>query len=85
MKIIRWLLVVGLVLIGIGVLSYLQGRFDQADLRKAIHAVQVKFPRVVGCEAEMVSRWRGQVQVRCEDQRWFVDVVKGVIGDENGK
>ena len=81
---IRWGLAIGVLLVGVVVLSYLQGRFDQADLKKAVQAVQVKFPDAVDCRAEMVSRFRGRVQVRCGDQQWLVDVIKGVIGENDG-
>jgi hypothetical protein len=75
----KWLM--GSLILAGGVLgvSYLQKRFDDADIRKAIHAVLLKHPEASGCRAEIVSRMRGHVRVRCGDRAWMVDIVHGQI------
>lgn len=75
----KWL--VGSLILAAGVLgvSYLQQRFDDADIRKAIDAVLLKHPEASDCRAEIVSRVRGRVRVQCGDRAWIVDIVHGQI------
>lgn len=74
----------GLLILAAGILavSLLQNRFDQGDVKKALAAVRLKFPEETkedACRAEVVSRLRGQVRVRCRDKSWLVDLLRGVI------
>ncbi len=66
-----------LILFGFFSLSYLQGRFDHGDERRAFEALQAKFPDLVNdrCRTEMESRWHGVVRIRCAQKSWLVDVV----------
>ncbi len=84
MKRVRYVLAGVMLLVGVLTISYLQARFDRADIRKAVAAVQARFPGLVECHGEMSSRFWGQVRVDCEGKSWVVDVVKGEIA-ENGK
>ena len=83
MRGLRWLgrCLAGLLVVLGGVLgvSYLQKRFDDADIRKAIDAVILKNPGVSDCRAEVVSRLRGHVRVQCGNKAWIVDVTRGQI------
>ncbi|MBI2500634.1 MAG: hypothetical protein HYW02_04035 [Deltaproteobacteria bacterium] len=82
-SLVRW--IVGIFILSIGVLgvSYLQKRFDASDIRKAYEALEKKGEKVEGCSAEVVSRSRGHVLVRCREGDWLIDTVQGVIGEEN--
>lgn len=67
---------------GILVVSYVQKRFDDADMKKALQALQAiqsRFPKVTECGPEVTSKLRGRVQVICREGRWIVDVVEGTI------
>ncbi len=68
MTLVRWLL--GCLLIGLAVVavSYLQHRFDRADLKKAVKAVEQKFPDLTDCRGEVISRSRGLIAVFCANQ-----------------
>ena len=77
--IIRYLAGCVVLLIGVLAVSYMQNRFDEADVKKALKAVELKFPEARSCQAQIRSRFRGEVEVRCENQIWVVDVVRGKI------
>lgn len=64
---------------GVIAVSYVQKRFDEGDTKKAIQAVQVKFPEARECRAEVISRMKGFVKVQCQDRVWQVNVVNGTI------
>lgn len=84
----RWLrrgLALGVLVVGLLALSYLQGRFDRADEKKALLALREKIPSTEGCQSVMVSRLRGLVRVECAEGSWLVDVVRGHIGGDYGK
>ncbi|MBI2982154.1 MAG: hypothetical protein HYY44_07685 [Deltaproteobacteria bacterium] len=70
--------------LGVLAVSYMQARFDEGDLTRAILAVQKKVPGAEKCEGEVASRFRGQVRVRCwqnnQEQEWLVDLVRSTIG-----
>lgn len=85
MRIVRFLLACLVLLTGLAVLSYLQKRFDEADIRKALEAVHKKFPEALNCEATVTSRLRGEVRVICQEGSWKVNLVRGVIGGIHGK
>lgn len=78
MRFLRFLLALSVLVGGILTVSYMQKKFDEGDLRRAVGAVQAKFP-VRDCRAEVISRFRGTVRVACGERRFFVDVVKGII------
>ena len=80
----RRLLGFSLLALGVIGLSYLQGRFDHADLKQALEAVRQRFPDATDCRAEVVSRFRGEVSVNCGERKWEVNVVKGMIGEVHG-
>ena len=82
MKLFRWIGAALVLLSGLAVLSWLQHRFDEADLKKGLQAVEAKFP-VTECRAEVVSRWHGKVRVDCREGKWLVDVIQGIIGDND--
>ncbi len=71
-------------LAGLFALGYLQRRFDTADRRKALEVVQAKFPER-GCQAEVVSRMKGIVRVTCKKRIWRVDLVQGLLGEDDGR
>lgn len=79
MVFLRWVAALSFLVLGILSVSYLQKKFDDGDLRKALQAVRLKAPDAGDCRAEVVSRLRGVVQVRCRETAWKVDVVRGVI------
>ena len=64
---------------GLLFMFWLQFRFDHADLKHAVEAVQVRFPRTHDCQGTIKSAWRGLVKVTCREGVWIVDVVRGVI------
>lgn len=85
MKAIRFFL--GLLIVGAGVLavSFLQKKFDEGDIRKAMTALRLKSPELVNrvpCEAEIVSRVRGEVRIRCGEKGFRIDLLRGVIEPE---
>lgn len=84
MKIVRFLLACLVLLTGLAVLSYLQKRFDEADIRKALEVAHKKFPEALNCEARVTSRIRGEVEVICQGGSWKINLVKGVIGGIHG-
>lgn len=67
------------VFLGIAAVSFLQSKFDEGDLKKAVRAIQAKFPEATDCHAQVTSRFWGKVQVRCREGAWQVDVVRGFI------
>lgn len=71
-----------LILGGLLAVSFLQKKFDEGDLRKALQAVEIKFPGMKNCQAEILSRVRGRTRVKCEEGSWIVDVVRGIIEKE---
>ncbi|MBI2083077.1 MAG: hypothetical protein HYT76_05865 [Deltaproteobacteria bacterium] len=85
MTLLRWSAAVGVLLVGVFLVSYMQRKFDEGDSRRALAVIQGNFPDVHDCNAEVVSRFRGHVRVRCyrgEDQteEWLVDLVHSTIG-----
>ena len=72
------------IILGLFALSYLQGRFDHGDERRAFEALQAKVPELQGasCSTQMESRWRGVVRVSCAERSWLVDVVGAHIVEE---
>ena len=71
-----------IVLSGVLGVSYLQNRFDEADMRKAVGAIRQKFPQETRdheCVSTVLSRFRGVIRVECGTQSWDVDVVRGII------
>ena len=68
-----------ILLAGIGTVSYLQHRFDQADIRHAVEAVTLNRGIAGACEGRLLSRWKGWVEVICPEGHFKVDVVKGAI------
>ena len=68
MRLVRYALAAGALLFGVLTISYLQGRFDRADLKKGVAAVEAKFPEARNCRAVVASRWRGLVTVVCDNQ-----------------
>jgi len=77
-----------LLFLGVAGVSFLQSRFDNGDERKALQAIYFKFPEFAGqnqCNANMISRVRGIVEVDCGARAWVVDVLQGAIreGREN--
>ena len=80
-------LLAGAVSLAVGLLgvSYLQSRFDGSDLKKAVAVVETKIPEAVSCEAELLSRVKGLVRVRCLEpgREFLVDVVRGTMGENN--
>ena len=83
---IRWFLkIVGIFLVallGMSAISYMQKRFDDADRKRALQALQKKFPQAQDCQTSMDSRIKGWVRIRCHDQVWLVDIVRGMIEKE---
>ncbi len=65
--------------VGIMSVSYLQKKFDDADLKKALNAIQTKFPEAKSCAGKIQSRFRGLVLVQCHEGTWVVDVTRGMI------
>jgi hypothetical protein len=85
MRVLRWCLGILVVVAGVITLSYLQNRFDHADLKKAVQALEGRVEDVSKCVPEVVSRFRGHVRVKCGTEEFLVDIVKGMIGGKNGK
>lgn len=79
MTLVRWFLAATILLAGIGMVSYLQNRFDRADLRHAVEAVKLNRGISGECQGRLISRWKGWVEVTCPEESFKVDVVKGVI------
>lgn len=75
-----------IVLGGIGAVSYMQGRFDQSDIRNAVAAVKLNRKITGECQGRILSRWKGIVEVTCSetgnDATYRVNVVAGVIERE---
>ena len=70
----------GLVLfLGLATVSYIQRRFDNADLKKALQVVAIKRPQAQNCRAEITSRFRGTIKVTCDGETWLVDVVGATL------
>ena len=80
MKGVRLFLALLVLLIGVVTLSYLQKRFDAADIRKGLEAVHKKFPEATNCKGRVTSRFRGEVMVICQEGGWRVNLVQGVLG-----
>lgn len=84
MILLRWIGGLLVLIVGILTVSYLQGRFDEGDLKKAILVVQEKIPDAKNCEGEVVSRFRGRVRVKCwrnnQAEEWVVDLIHAKIG-----
>ncbi|GEM_PF-3248191 len=82
----RWFLrIFGAVLVallGMAAISYMQKRFDDADRKHALQALQKKFPQAQDCQTSIDSRIKGWVRVQCHDQVWLVDIVRGMIEKE---
>lgn len=80
---IRWFLKISasllVVFAGIMGVSYLQKKFDDADLKKALRAIESKFPEAKSCKGQIQSRFRGLVLVQCQEGKWLVDVTRGII------
>lgn len=73
-------LAAGIVLIaGLATLSFLQKKFDDGDVRKALAVIEAKSPESHDCVATMTSRWRGVVHVTCRESQWEVDIVRGIF------
>lgn len=79
---IRCLLAFLMLVLGVLTVSYMQKRFDDSDLKKAVAVVQAKAPGFTGCRAAVTSRSRGRVSVVCDQGRWLVDVTQGLIDEE---
>lgn len=74
-----------LVLLGLMGVSYLQKRFDDGDLRKALAVVRGRvtdLEKPEECAAEVVSRIKGDIRVRCGQRSWIVDVLGARIAEE---
>ncbi len=88
---IRWFykitgcVVVGL--LGMSAISYMQKRYDDLDVRKAVSAIYAKYPEWESshdCFGEVTSRTYGVVAVHCRgeghpEQVFHVDVTRGLI------
>ena len=83
MSVLRMTLAALVLISGILLVSFMQFRFDQSDLRHAVEAVQARVPGALGCRAEILSRVKGEIRVSCQGRVWAVDVVKGLIIEEN--
>ncbi len=79
MTLFRWIAGFAVIIGGVLTLSYLQGRFDHGDLKKALQAIQIRFPETSQCQARLISRFQGKVEVTCDQGAWVVDVVRGTI------
>lgn len=82
---LRYLLGALVLLTGILGVNYLQFRFDRGDERKALQAVQSRFPDLTAsaaCRTEMASRLKGAVRVVCGERAWVVNVLEGTIAEE---
>ena len=66
-------------LLGMMAISFMQKKFDDADLRKAEQAIRLRFPQVTECHSSVESRFRGWVRVVCGEKSWRVDVTRGFI------
>ena len=84
MSLLRWLAAFVTLVLGIFGISTLQKKFDEGDLRKALAVVEAKAPPkgLSGCRAEIVSRWRGRMRIRCDEGSWIVDVIGGTLEKE---
>ena len=83
-RLFRWMAALFLLAASVLGVSYLQGRFDRLDLTKAVRAVEAKVPGAEGCRAKLISRLHGTVRVDCGERKWTVDVVRGIMGEQNG-
>jgi uncharacterized membrane protein len=83
-RMLRWIGGGIVLLAGVWCLALLQMRYDEADIKKAIAAISQR-PGFTHCSAVVISRLRGQVKVQCDEGRFVVDVVKGIIGGDDGR
>lgn len=82
MAFLRWLGAFLMLALGLLGVSYMQNKFDEGDIKKALGAVQAKFPEAKDCRAEVMSRFQGRMRVQCKGQSWTVDVVRATIKGE---
>lgn len=82
MIVLRWLAALLVLIVGLVGLSFLQKKFDEGDLQKALGVVRLKVPGTQNCRGEILSRVRGRARVVCEEGSWIVDVVRGTIEKE---
>ena len=84
MILMRWSAAILVLLLGVLAVSYMQGRFDEGDLKKAIAVIEARYPDATRCQVELISRLRGHLKVQCwrndQQEEWIVDLVHQTIG-----